>query len=395
MYRQQPSVFNRRSGYLLLWVLTPLINALGEKTPYPNQIYVCLELLQVGLAALFFGNFVTMMRAQANWLVWLLAYGVVFVVVSYYGVDFATSVLYGVQYLPLIVTLEFFLAFTIGYQYNEAVTFRYMRGMALVLLAYTLLEIVLSPDQIRFVSTLNIPMAIPLFVFAGSNLLAGLCMLVLLLSLKKTVVVVGGFSLMAAILLKRYVRPKGAGRKRAGRVALISTIVTTVVALVGAIVILTVFSSYISATFDRFSEPEDVARSSIALYSYILLAEHFPWGIGWMGFLSQSIGVIAYDTTDARGDVHSGANLHNSYMTWALEGGVPIMLMVVVLFFSIFRVCWRFARRPETRMLSATLVIWLISGMVFGAFQQWHSSGTCWQLFGFAFGCQQRYRRQL
>lgn len=389
----RPEVLSKASVYLLLWVLTPLVTALGAKTSFPNQIYVGFELLQVCLCALFFRSFFRVVSAAAKWLAVVLLYAVVFIVVSYYGVDFSTSVEYGVLYLPAIVLLEFFLAFSVGYLYPYETTFRYMMKMALVLVAYTLVEIVLSPDQSRFVSTLNVPMAIPLFVFSGSNLTALLCMLVLLLSLKKTIVVVGGMSLVGSYFLRRYVREADRPRReRMSRRALISAVVGGLTALAAAGVILVYFSSYISGTFDRFSEEEDVSRASIALYSYILLAQNFPQGIGWFGFLYLSADVIPYTSTTARGDVLGGANLHSTYMTWALEGGAPILAIVLFLFISLWRAVWSFLRRHATRQLGATLLIWLLGGMILGAFQQWHSSGTFWELFGFAFGCYARYR---
>lgn len=386
---------NRQSFYLLLWVLTPLLTVLASKTTYPNQIYVCYELLEVGLCALFFRQFVTLVRSQLKWLTVLLLYAVVFIIVSYYGVDFPTSVEYGVFYLPLIVVLEFFAAYSVGYLFDERRTFKYLMGAALALMAYTLLQIQLSPDADRFVSSLSLPMSIPVFIYSGQALLAFVCMIVLLLSLKKTIVVTGGVSLAIAYVLKPYVQPgRSLGKTSVTRTRLLATLLTSLLLLVASGVILAGYSAYLSGTIARFSEEEDVSRSSIALYSVVLLAQHFPQGIGWFGFLSQSIGVISYDVIDARGDLHSGANLHSSYMTWALEGGAPIVLIILYLFWKLFGVIRSFFRTKSTRVLGATLLIWLLSGMIYGAFQQWHSSGTFWGLFGFAFGCYERYRAQ-
>jgi hypothetical protein len=383
----------RVSVYLLLWVLTPLVSTVAVKTWYPNQIIVGYELLQVCLGFVLFRDFAKVIVAQARWIVVLLLYSGTFIVVSYYGVDFATSTQYFVLYLPLLILLPFVIAFSIGYIYPEERTFRYLMAAGLVLVAETLLEMQLLPDQTRFASTLNIPMAIPIYVFSGHTLLALIGVIVLLMSLKKTMVVIGLMSFAMAYVLKGYVRRGGVSVGRlSGGGGLLSTIGTTLVLLVAVTIVLMGYASYISGTLGRFSEAEDVSRARITYYSLLLLTQHFPWGIGWFGFLSQSIGVIPYDTMDPRGAVHSGASLHNSYMAWALEGGAPILLTVMYLFWKLLAAIRSFLRRREQRLLGVTLLIWLLGGMTFGTFHQWHVTDTFWQLFGFAFGCYARYR---
>lgn len=386
----------RESPSLLLWVITPLVSLLGGLTQYPNQIYTGYEILEVCVAAILIKQFVLIVRLQLKWIALLLLYSVTFIVVSMYGVDFQTSVEYGVFYQPLLITLEFALAFTIGYAFHETRTFKYMRWFAFLLIAYTLVEIRLFPDKSRFITNLYLPMAIPLFVFSRQVIMAVVTLLVLFLSLKKTVVGCGVLSLCAAFLLRRYVAA-ATGDDRATRTASLNGILISLgaltVAFIGVTAIVMMFGTYISATLARFSEAEDVSRASIAAYSLILLKENFPWGIGWFGFLYMSIGVISYDVTDARGAVHAGAPLHNTFMTWALEGGLPILAIVTVLFLNLARVIRFLLGFEAASLLGATVLIWLLSGVLYGSFQQWHESGTLWELFGFAFGGYERYRR--
>jgi len=380
---------------LLLWASTPLVLNLGQMTAYPNQIYVLYEILEICLAAVILKRFHQAVRLQLKWVAVLLLYSLTFIVVSYYGVDFQTSIEYGVYYQPPVIVLEFAIAFIIGYLFDERRTFKYLRVFAFVLMAYTLLQIELEPDRSRYVTNLNIPMAIPLFVFARQGFFALLSCLVLLLSLKKTVVACGLLSLALAYLLRGYVLRRErstdpGGRLTAGRLIAAVSIVIFVFAAMAFIMIR--FSGNLSATMARFSEPEDTARAAITAYSLILLLQNFPVGIGWMGFLYMSIGVIRYDVTDARGEVRPGAPLHNSYMTWALEGGLPVLLIMMFLFWQLLRTIRRLIRHRESALIGATALIWLLSGMLFGMFQQWHSSGTFWQLFGIVFGSYARYR---
>jgi hypothetical protein len=381
---------------LLLWVATPLVVNLAQMTAYPNQIYILYEIFEICLAAVILKRFVQAVRIQLKWVAVLLLYSLTFIVVSYYGVDFDTSIEYGVYYQPLVIVLEFSVAFIIGYLFDERRTFKYLRLFAFVLMAYTLLDIELEPDRSRFVTNLNIPMAIPLFVFARQGFFALLAVLVLLLSLKKTIVACGLLSLALAYLLRSYVlrRETSTGaRRRLTPARLIAAIATVTFVFAATAFIMLRFSTNLSATMARFSEPEDTSRAAIAAYSLILLVQNFPYGIGWFGFLYMSIGVIRYDVTDARGEVRPGAPLHNSYMTWALEGGLPVVLIVTFLFWHFLRTIRRLLRHEESALIGATALIWLLSGMLFGAFQQWHSSATFWLLFGFVFGSYERYRR--
>lgn len=101
-----------------------------------------------------------------------------------------------------------------------------------------------------------------------------------------------------------------------------------------------------------------MSRAAITHYSLLLLAERFPWGLGWSGLQSQSIGVIPY-TTDQRARYTSARICTIRYMIRVLEGRPPIPLL---------------------------------DGTTFGAFQQRHMRDTFGQLFGFALGCYLRSR---
>lgn len=385
-------VVTRQALYIGLWAITPLVTSLAATyTDFPNQIFVIYQLLILALGAVTFPRFRVLINAQFKWLVLLSLYALTFIIVSYFGVDFSTSLSYGVLYLPLLL-LEFFLAFSVGYLFSEQRAFKYMASAAIVLMLYTMLDIYFFPDRERFVTSLNIPMAIPIFVFLGQSFLAFVCTVFLFVSIKKTVVAAGVLSLGMALGLNRFVRPRIKFIRRYYRLntVLISCGKLVVLAVVvGAILVQ--YTSYISTTVGRFSESEDGSRAAIAVYSVSLLIEHFPRGIGLGGFSFLSRDVIPYETTTARGDTVIGANLHNTFMTWALEGGAPVLIIVAILFWQLFMVIYRFWKRHATRMLSATLLVWLASGVLFGMFHQWHNSGTFWVLFGFAFGCSKRY----
>ena len=157
----------------------------------------------------------------------------------------------------------------------------------------------------------------------------------------------------------------------------------------------TIAPKYIIKTIERFENAslnqDDTNRGKIALYSYQLLMEYFPFGIGLGGFSYLSSDVIPYTIMDARGNLSSGANLHNSYMTWALEGGWSIMSIVLILFVSLFKIIHLFISHNESKTLGIVILIWAFSGMFFAFFHQWHNTWSFLFLFGYTFGCSKRY----
>ncbi len=387
--------FSGRSLYILLWALTPLISLLVYRySQYPNQLYWGYKLFLVILALLIFRDSVKIISVQLRWLGLVSLYAFSFIAVSYFGVDFTTSVQsYHVLYKPLIL-LDFFVSFVVGYKYHENQSMKYVLLTGGIILVYAIADVWITPDKTRLISGLEIPMAIPAAVIFGNTFIALVMVVFLFASMKKTVAACGLVSFGLAFFLKKVLRLRGWAYGRSLKKEILEYVAARKFLIFFlALLIAVVSPPYIFSTIERFSSSYiDTTRVAITSYSFQLLYEYFPGGIGLGGFSFLSLDSIPYQITDARGVVRSGANLHSSFMTWALEGGALVLLVVTVIFLYLVKIIRRFLIFDNTKYLGAILLVWLVAGMIFGLFQQWHNTGAFWLLFGYSFGCYERYR---
>ena len=387
--------FSKKALFIFLWALTPFVSLLAFRySHYPNQLYWLYKIFLAILVVFIFRDFFKIITVQIKWLALVALYAFSFIVVSYFGVDFSTSIFnYHVLYLPLIL-FDFFIAFTIGYKYHENSVFKYIVGIGIALAMYAVADIFLTPGKTRLVADLGISMAIPVSVVFGNIFLALMFVLFLFASMKKTIAACGLLSFGLAIWLNWALTLKGRVYVRSVKDTIIEYLAARKILTVSVILTLVALSPpYILRMIERLKYMgSDTTRTAISDYSFDLLQEHFPYGIGLGGFSFLSMDTIPYQIIDGRGVLRTGANLHNSFMTWALEGGALVTLVMIVIFFYLLKIIRRFLLFDETKALGVVLLIWALSGMLFGLFQQWHNSGTFWLLIGYSFGCYERYR---
>ncbi|WP_216184244.1 O-antigen ligase [Polynucleobacter sp. MWH-HuK1] len=348
------------------------------------------------MATFIYKDIVNIIYIQLKWLALPICYALAFILVSYWGIDFQESIKYQVLYLP-IVTIDFIVAFIIGYKFNQAVVAKYILIAGALSIFYLLIDAYLHPSLPRIgVLDLDVAMIVPLATISGATTLAFAAIFTLLASTKKTITVAAIFSLGAAFLFKaRNSRGhRNAALERRNSVA--SIWIRRIVGVIAIFFVMALFAEKIQTTYKRLSDPqgdEDPSRTAISTLSFELLSENFPAGIGLGGFSSISQELINYRILDARGEIVYGANLHSSYMTWALEGGLPIVVIVLSLCFFTFRAIRHLLKDEKSRVLGEVMLIWLFQGMLYGLFQQWHNSAPFWMLFGLVFGCYERSKR--
>ncbi len=385
--------FNKQSLFIFLWAIYSLgVFIAARYTEFPNQAYVIYGVVLTFLATLVFRDIVNVTFVQLKWLALPLAYALTFIIVSYFGIDFEQSIKYQVLYLPLVITIDFFLAFIIGFKFRETTIAKYALIAGGLSTFYLLTEAFLFPSTRMGGLDLDVAMVVPLAVLFGAKPMALAALFVLIASTKKTITVVALLAFAGAYWLNSRNGAKAAG---AVKPSVFATWLRRVAGAVAVIAVVGYFAQNIQTTYERltFEGDGDPMRTAISTVSFDMLEEHFPWGIGLGGFSSASQSQINYQTYDARGEIVVGANLHSSYMTWALEGGLPILLIVLALFFFAVRAIWYLQKNDESRMFALVLLIWLLQGMLFGMFHQWHNTHPFWALFGLVFGCYERHRR--
>jgi hypothetical protein len=390
--------FSKKALFTFFWAMQPLMAILfGRYTLFPNQLYVIYGSWLVLSVFLVFKDFATIIRVQMKWLVFVLGYGVIFIVVSFFGVDFDAALKYQVLYLPLSA-LDFFVAFVIGYKVNELKVFRMMVFAGLLTILFLVADYYLFSSAINYLPPLNVTMTIPVAILTGFTSIASIVFVLIVASTKKAMTAIALVSVALAYWAKKrnnfVVNPNNDPINKPRRAT--AWLQKLTMLIVGSVLALLLFQN-IQATLGRFlyEGDGDPTRTLIALTSYKLLLQYFPRGIGWGGFSSITRDDLNYQTVDLRGEVSVGANIHNSFVTWALEGGLPIVLLMLILFIYYFRTVRFFLKNEKSNLLGWVTLIWMLQGIFFGMFHQWHNTVLFWPLFGFTFGCYERYKRAL
>jgi hypothetical protein len=149
------------------------------------------------------------------------------------------------------------------------------------------------------------------------------------------------------------------------------------------------------STFSRFQTlNDDYVRSYIVDQSTQMLRESKFLGIGYMNFYAWSGIDTGYAGESRTGSEILGFNLHNSYMTWALEGGLMVSVIVlVILWLTMGRLK---AVLAADRQLGAVLMSWFIVFGIFALFHQVHMSIQFWGAIGLVWGihAKQVYQRR-
>jgi hypothetical protein len=142
-------------------------------------------------------------------------------------------------------------------------------------------------------------------------------------------------------------------------------------------------------TFNRFRTlGDDTVREYIVHHSVAMIRESGLMGIGYMNFYAWSGLDTGYRGEARTGSDILGFNLHNSYMTWALEGGVLVTAVVLVLLLlTVKRLNVIYGSDGN---LGAVLYSWLVVFGIFAMFHQLHMSIQFWTVIGLIWGVHAR-----
>lgn len=283
-------------------------------------------------------------------------------------------------------------AYLVGRIVSQRQLFTLHGAIGLALMAATILQLTLDRDQVRYGYGVQMMLCIPAMLLLGWRWAAVGALLVVLASLHKT-------SLACALLAATVVYWKGQMPPATGNRYVRAALPLFASVLVAAA--LTYLLPMIGSTVERLlpegleiyglvGERTDAVRSRVYDLSFDLLPDYWPWGMGYMNFyaLTEGESTAIYDF-DRFGEAVYGINLHNSYMTWALEGGLLVCLVVVVMFWRAgSRVRWIWKRERHVGVL---LIAWCAAALLLGWFHQLHSTVQFWSILGVIFG----YRDQL
>lgn len=382
--------------FLLFLASTPLVELFAGTTPYVTYINLVYKLFvfAVGIFCVW-GNASFKVSVARN-LILPLMYVVVFTVTSWFGESFEYSVRYRVWFLPLLL-VDFCSWYMAGYLLDDSTYAKYVYRIGALFAVSSLMLAgvgIIDADKTRVIYGVDVPIALAAAVMSSSVFFSGILVLAALSSLKKTVVLCAGVGLLVPLLLKLFVkaknwpRPKNAILSIGGGGMLLALI---------ALPLAQTFLPFMMATLERLSyEREDVLRLAMAAEYLRLLDEHFPNGIGYYMFGYMTADTLPYTTYTADGtELNDGMSLHNTFMHFTLEGGLPILAIVGLLYWKLGARLRKLFSFGPAKGIAILITAWAMIGIVYGLFNQFHATRYFFAIFGFAFGCYEKYRHQL
>jgi hypothetical protein len=144
------------------------------------------------------------------------------------------------------------------------------------------------------------------------------------------------------------------------------------------------------------SEEIDVVRWAIFADAISLFQTNWMFGIGYMNFMPWFGDEYSYRFEDVRDREVVGMSLHNSFQTWALEGGLPCLAIVTLLLWKYFGILRRRITQSESNIEKAyykTYSIAMICSLIMGLFHQIHQTPVFYILLGsvYALGGKKRF----
>lgn len=380
---------NLKNVFVFLWSITPLIDLFANTTNFPNQIVViysfCIFVLGILILPVSFNFFVKLIK----WLSLPIIYVISFIIISFISPNFDNSVRNNLLYLPLGL-FNFINWFFIGYFFHESLFLKYL---CIAVFVYSVLSIVfaltgaIDPDLTRIISGLDIPLAIVSAFYLEDFFILNLLMVFTFVSIQKTVIIT---SLFGYIFAKIYFI-----RNTLKKVFLMKKIQFFFISALIILPFLYYLLPFVSSTIGRFTEGEDLIRLQIFTLAFELLNENFPMGIGYNNFMVLSRDSIPYSTFTLSGEQIDGVALHNSFLHFALEGGLLILCIVLLLFYFYVKCALKLNLIVPGSNIGRLLLVFLVVVSLFGLVHQFHGTRYFWGVFALCFSIYERYNSQI
>jgi O-antigen ligase len=139
------------------------------------------------------------------------------------------------------------------------------------------------------------------------------------------------------------------------------------------------------------AEEPDIIRWAVFGHALTLFKTNWLFGIGYMNFMPLFGEEFNYSFESPQGKEIVGMSLHNSFQTWALEGGVPCLVIVILLMWKYFSILSRKIRQSKGDTETScykSFQIAMISLLFMGFFHQVQQMPILYILLGtvYAFG---------
>ena len=347
-------------------------------TIMPNQIFWSYVLI------FFIYSAITLLKKKALFeaLKPVVAYWIylaAFYIVSYWELVPGTSV----RHLPFhsLEWLVIFAFFAIGYQLSVVKQCRVYVVMAKLIVLWTALQFFLFPDVPRFGYGSLAMLLLPLLLAYRQFWTFALLLLFMFGSAHVTPLVAGGAASLVYLLVFYRFNLLEAVRQHLRLLVIFLFVMAAALPVLWAKVVNTLNRLM---SIDGSLVGQDWLREYIIENSWRMLVETKGLGIGYMNFYAWSGLDTGYSHVTRTGSIIEGFNIHNTFMTWALEGGVLVILSVVFLGYLTskrIRLIYK-----NDRKYGAVLVGMIAAFLVFAMAHQLHMLTQFWAFIGLVWG---------
>jgi hypothetical protein len=272
-------------------------------------------------------------------------------------------------------------SFPLGCRLDRENQLRVFESLAWAVVVWTAVQIFLWPELTRFGYGPLSMVLLPILVALRRPAPAAALFTMMLFSNHVTPLVAGSVAISVSVFLAYEIRSR----------RFFKNLATTVIGMVTlGLMLFPLMQPYLESTFKRIMAVNfgligtDVTRSYIVDRSWELLTASNGLGIGYMNFYAWSGIDSGYVYETDSGHTVEGFNLHNSFMTWGLEGGVLVILTLVFFFlFFLRRVRYIYSR---DRQYGSAIYGVLAAFFVFALSHQLHMAPQFWAVIGLVSG---------
>jgi hypothetical protein len=405
------STISKGSAYRYAWLASHLVFWYAYVySAFPNQIHwaYTFGLLALAVAlvrassplALLFPGRKSNPHGLRELLFLMAVYFGAFYVVSFWELFPGTTVTYGkFELINVVVAISGYVLGRISNQ-HELLKVHYHLGVVLV--AGTLTQLALDPNLLRYGYGAQLMLCLPAAMLLRKYWLVMIGIAVVFSSQHKTYLV---SAILALSIVGLFARRTADVRVSSRSPVPYLRAANGILALGLCVVVAILLAPRFVATVARFlpdeasiellgiraaSEGTDRVRDYASERSLDFLSQHFVGGMGYMNFF-VSTGLESNLTNTSRlGREETGVNLHSSYMTWIVEGGLLVVTAVLLLFYRLWkRISW-LARNASSRNVGVLAIGWCVALLLLGAYHQLHSTPQFWGTIGIIFGYYDR-----
>jgi O-antigen ligase len=143
------------------------------------------------------------------------------------------------------------------------------------------------------------------------------------------------------------------------------------------------------------AEEPDIIRLAVFGHALLLYKTNWLFGIGYMNFMPLFGEGYDYSFESPQGKEQVGMSLHNSFQTWALEGGVPCVVIVALLMWKYFSILKGRIRESKSEIETSCYKCFLIAMiclLVMGLFHQVQQMPILYILLGTVYALDEKRR---